>query len=114
MAPRISSWLARPALLRSLVARLRVAGRLLREPAVPLGAKALTLVPLLYVLSPLDLLPDFERPALRADARSRAGGRRDRSGVAQGLTAATCPPVSAPGEGRRILSAPLRERPRSP
>jgi uncharacterized membrane protein YkvA (DUF1232 family) len=55
----IASWLARPALLRTLFTRLRLAARLLREPAVPLPIKALTLLPLVYVLSPIDVLPDL-------------------------------------------------------
>jgi uncharacterized membrane protein YkvA (DUF1232 family) len=59
MAARLTSWLTRPALLRSLLERLRLAVRLLREPAVPLGVKALTALPLLYVVSPIDLLPDI-------------------------------------------------------
>lgn len=53
------SWLARPAILRALVSRLRLAWRLLREPAVPGLVKALTLLPLAYVLFPLDFLPDI-------------------------------------------------------
>lgn len=58
MAARLTSWLTRPALLRSLLERVRLAVRLLREPAVPVGVKALTALPLLYVVSPIDLLPD--------------------------------------------------------
>lgn len=53
-----SSWIARPALLRALAGRLRLAWRLLRDPAVPALVKALTLVPLAYVAFPLDVLPD--------------------------------------------------------
>lgn len=56
--PTPTSWLARPALLRALVSRFRVAWRLLRDPAVPVLVKALTLVPLAYVAFPLDVLPD--------------------------------------------------------
>jgi uncharacterized membrane protein YkvA (DUF1232 family) len=52
------SWLSRPALLRALLLRLRLAWRLLREPAVPRLVKALTLLPLAYVVFPLDVLPD--------------------------------------------------------
>jgi uncharacterized membrane protein YkvA (DUF1232 family) len=59
MAARLTSWLTRPALLRSLLERARLAVRLLREPTVPVGLKALTVLPLLYVISPIDLLPDF-------------------------------------------------------
>lgn len=59
MAGSPMSWLMRPALLRSLVLRLRLASRLLREPAVPLTVKAIALVPVAYVVFPLDFLPDF-------------------------------------------------------
>ena len=38
---------------------VHLALRLLREPAVPLYLKALPFAALAYVLSPLDLLPDF-------------------------------------------------------
>jgi uncharacterized membrane protein YkvA (DUF1232 family) len=53
------SWIARPALLRTLVLRARLAARLLREPAVPWIVKSLALLPLLYAVVPFDLLPDF-------------------------------------------------------
>ncbi len=53
-----SSWIARPALLRALAARVRLAWRLLRDPAVPVLLKALTLVPVAYVAFPIDVLPD--------------------------------------------------------
>jgi uncharacterized membrane protein YkvA (DUF1232 family) len=52
------SWITRPALLRSLVLRARLAARLLREPAVPWLVKSVALLPLVYVLVPIDLLPD--------------------------------------------------------
>jgi uncharacterized membrane protein YkvA (DUF1232 family) len=51
-------WLARPALLRALLSRIRLSWRLLRDPVVPAFVKALTLVPLAYVAFPLDVLPD--------------------------------------------------------
>lgn len=57
--PNSSSWIARPALLKALVHRVRLAWRLLREPKVPVAIKALTLVPAAYVLFPLDFLPDM-------------------------------------------------------
>jgi uncharacterized membrane protein YkvA (DUF1232 family) len=53
------SWLKKPLLLRALVGRLRLAVRLLRDPRVPSSAKALLLAPALYVIFPLDVLPDF-------------------------------------------------------
>lgn len=52
------SWITRPALLRTLVLRLRLATRLLREPAVPWLVKSVALLPLVYVAVPIDLLPD--------------------------------------------------------
>ena len=55
---RMLDWFGRPALLRSLVSRLRLAARLLRDPAVPVAMKAIAALPALYVLSPIDLLPD--------------------------------------------------------
>jgi uncharacterized membrane protein YkvA (DUF1232 family) len=58
MAARIAALLSRPALLRTLASHARLALRLLREPGVPLASKALLAVPLLYVLSPLDIVPD--------------------------------------------------------
>ena len=57
MVARVS-WLWRPALLRLLVSQARLAGRLLREPCVPLGAKAVPLLAGLYLLAPLDFIPD--------------------------------------------------------
>lgn len=53
-----TSWLARPALLRALAARLRLAWRLLKEPAVPRLVKSLALLPVAYIAFPLDFLPD--------------------------------------------------------
>ena len=58
MALRPGSWLARPWLLKTLVADVRLSLRLLREPAVPVLAKALVPLWLLYLVSPLDALPD--------------------------------------------------------
>lgn len=58
MAFRFTSWLTRPILLRALLADVRLAFRLLREPSVPPLVKALPVAALLYVISPLDVLPD--------------------------------------------------------
>ena len=58
MSARIISRLGRPLAFRTLVADVRLALRLLREPAVPLYLKALPFAALAYVLSPLDFLPD--------------------------------------------------------
>lgn len=52
------SWLAWPTLLQTLFAHVRLAIRLVREPRVPLLTKALPLGALLYLVSPLDLVPD--------------------------------------------------------
>ena len=59
MAIRLSSWLSRPLSLRSLVLQARLATRLFREPRVPTVLKALPLLGSLYVVSPIDLVPDF-------------------------------------------------------
>ena len=59
MAIRISSWLSRPFSLRSFVLQAQLATRLFREPRVPLALKAFPLLACLYVVSPVDLVPDF-------------------------------------------------------
>jgi len=59
MVARVTSWLWRPGLLRMLLLHARLASRLLREPRVPLRIKAVPLLAPLYLLSPLDLVPDF-------------------------------------------------------
>ena len=59
MAARIVSWLSWPALLRTLVAHARLAVRLVREPSVPLLLKAMPLLAALYVISPVDVIPDL-------------------------------------------------------
>lgn len=56
---RVLPWLARPSLLRTLLARIRLSVRLLREPRVPLLVKALPAAALAYLVSPIDLAPDF-------------------------------------------------------
>jgi uncharacterized membrane protein YkvA (DUF1232 family) len=58
MALRVTSWLSWPSLLRTLVSHLRLTMRLLREPGVPLLTKALPVLAALYVISPLDFVPD--------------------------------------------------------
>jgi uncharacterized membrane protein YkvA (DUF1232 family) len=52
------SWLTRPALLKALTADVRLATRLVREPSVPVWAKAVVPLWLLYLVSPIDFLPD--------------------------------------------------------
>ena len=59
MAIRISSWLSRPWSLPALLAQARLAFRLFREPRVPMVLKAVPLLALLYVISPIDFVPDF-------------------------------------------------------
>ena len=58
MFPRLTSWIGRTGLLRTLVSHARLAVRLVRDPRVPAIAKALPVAALLYVVSPLDLIPD--------------------------------------------------------
>jgi uncharacterized membrane protein YkvA (DUF1232 family) len=59
MGTRVMSWLSQPSLLRTLVSHLRLTERLLREPGVPLLTKAFPIGAALYVISPLDFVPDF-------------------------------------------------------
>lgn len=59
MAVRTTSWLSLPSLLRTLVSHGRLAWRLLRDPAVPLLVKLLPLAAALYLVSPIDGVPDF-------------------------------------------------------
>ena len=56
---RIKSSLQQPGALSALVARVRLAARLLREPRVPLLAKALPVIAAVYLVSPLDAVPDL-------------------------------------------------------
>jgi len=59
MAARVTSWLSWPSLLRTLVSHVRLTVRLLREPGVPLLTKAFIVLAALYLISPLDFVPDF-------------------------------------------------------
>ena len=59
MATRLKSWLSLPSVTRSAYASLKLAARLLRDPAVPGWMKALPVLGVAYVLSPLDLVPDI-------------------------------------------------------
>jgi uncharacterized membrane protein YkvA (DUF1232 family) len=45
-------------MLKSLIHQIKLTWRLLRDPRVPVWAKAIPFLPLVYVLSPLDFLPD--------------------------------------------------------
>jgi uncharacterized membrane protein YkvA (DUF1232 family) len=55
---RITSLLSLPSLARTLVSHVRLTLRLLREPGVPLLTKTVPILAALYVLSPLDFVPD--------------------------------------------------------
>jgi uncharacterized membrane protein YkvA (DUF1232 family) len=59
MTTRVTSWLSKPGLLRRLLSQARLALRLLREPRVPLPVKAVPLLAALYVISPVDFVPDI-------------------------------------------------------
>jgi uncharacterized membrane protein YkvA (DUF1232 family) len=52
-------WLAKQGLLRALLTEARIAVRLLREPAVPGLIKALPAAAALYLIWPIDILPDI-------------------------------------------------------
>ena len=58
MSGRMTSWLTRTRVVRTLLSDAHLVLRLLREPTVPLYLKAVPLAALAYVLSPLDVLPD--------------------------------------------------------
>jgi uncharacterized membrane protein YkvA (DUF1232 family) len=59
VAARVTSWLSWPSLVRTLVSHVRLTVRLLREPGVPLLTKACPVLAALYLISPLDFIPDF-------------------------------------------------------
>lgn len=59
MGDHVTSWLSRSSLLRTLVSHVRLTVRLLREPQVPLLMKALPVLAAIYVVFPLDFVPDF-------------------------------------------------------
>jgi uncharacterized membrane protein YkvA (DUF1232 family) len=56
---RLFAWLSRPLLLRSLLTQARLAFRLLRDPRVPWLLKAIPILAVLYVIWPLDFVPDL-------------------------------------------------------
>lgn len=51
--------LVKPGLLPTLLSQVRLAVRLLREPRVPLLTRAVPLLAALYLISPLDFIPDI-------------------------------------------------------
>ena len=59
MAARVTSWLSRASLVRTFVSHLRVTMRLLRDPGVPFLVKAVPALAAIYVIFPLDFVPDF-------------------------------------------------------
>jgi uncharacterized membrane protein YkvA (DUF1232 family) len=59
MAVRVTSWLSAPRLLKAVLSQARLASRLFREPHVPVLTKALLPLAALYVIWPLDFLPDI-------------------------------------------------------
>lgn len=56
---RVLPWLARPTLVRTLVARFRLSLRLLREPRVSLLKKAVPAAAIAYLILPFDFAPDL-------------------------------------------------------
>jgi uncharacterized membrane protein YkvA (DUF1232 family) len=56
---RITSSLQQPGVLSALVARARLAIRLFREPRVPVLVKAVPVLAAVYLISPLDAVPDL-------------------------------------------------------
>jgi len=58
MPANVRSWLSRPQLVRTLLTQLRVAVRLIREPAVSALTKIIPVLALLYVIDPFDFVPD--------------------------------------------------------
>jgi uncharacterized membrane protein YkvA (DUF1232 family) len=54
----LSFWLSRTEPLRAIASQLRLAVRLVRDPAVPWLAKAVPLFAAAYIVSPLDFVPD--------------------------------------------------------
>jgi len=56
---RFSAWRLKPGLLLSIVSHVRLAVRLVREPRVPARLKILPVLVGLYVVWPIDLVPDL-------------------------------------------------------
>jgi len=56
---KLFALLGRPGLLWTLLSHLRLATRLVREPRVPAALKLVPVLVGLYVLSPVDLVPDL-------------------------------------------------------
>ena len=56
---RITSSLQKPGVLSALLTHARLAARLLREPRVPLLAKVVPVLAAIYLVSPIDAIPDL-------------------------------------------------------
>jgi uncharacterized membrane protein YkvA (DUF1232 family) len=54
-----SNWLSRPNTMRSMFEQLKLAMRLLRDPRVPMALKIIPGLGAAYILSPIDIIPDF-------------------------------------------------------
>lgn len=63
-APAPDVRVARKATLATMLASPRGLWRFLRDPAAPWGSKLLALLTLVYVVSPIDAIPDFVVPIL--------------------------------------------------
>ncbi|MCC6614645.1 MAG: DUF1232 domain-containing protein [Anaerolineae bacterium] len=46
-------------MIKGLIHQVRLTYRLLRDPRVPFWAKVIPFLPLVYLLSPIDFVPDF-------------------------------------------------------
>lgn len=46
-------------MLKSLINQIRLTWRLMRDPRVPFWAKAIPILPFIYLISPLDIIPDI-------------------------------------------------------
>lgn len=56
---RLAGWMLKPGLLLSLVSHVRLAVRLVREPRVSAWLKIVPVLVGLYVVWPIDLVPDL-------------------------------------------------------
>jgi uncharacterized membrane protein YkvA (DUF1232 family) len=92
---RVLPWVARPSRLKTLLSHVRLSARLVREPSVPIYAKALPVAAGLYTFLPVDFVPDF-LPVL---------GQLDDLGllvVALGIFVALCPAAAVAFHRRAI------------
>jgi len=55
---RVTSWMSWPSLIKSVWQHVRLAVRLLREPTLSWMFKLIPVAAAIYVISPLDLIPD--------------------------------------------------------